>query len=198
MFPDSEAARAFVRPLLEKADVAKSFNACRSFADRYLDGSDVGCPPQLFIVEWSHRTKEISTQLEVLMVPFNEAAEKVSALRVRGASMAARKALPLAVFLISEMWRSYEFGGRRSYARPADDPAREEMIGVQGMTVTGEKFYACRTVRRSAENRMVAGGIWEIAAATDRIEFSLLRQFFHGLFLALTPEGSSPHDRRHA
>jgi hypothetical protein len=99
-----------------------------------------------------------------------------------------------AVFFLSEAWISRD----RSYGLPENDPARQEVIIIGGLTIDGRSCLGRVHVTRDAANNMVAGETELFAYGPDaevKVTSRICAHFFlgyqEGLRAALVAQGGA-------
>lgn len=96
----------------------------------------------------------------------------------------------VAIYFVTEAWLSLQPNEHpRRYARPADDPQREEVVNVAGLTLDGHSAAAHVKTTRDRKDYLVPGAIvvhpYVAGNAAMNMQNNVCKPFFRGLALGL-------------
>lgn len=99
-----------------------------------------------------------------------------------GAQMGRDMAIIRAAFFLSEAWVSMQPANEpRKYRLPEDDPNRQEVITVAGLTLDGRAAMAKIDVRRDKSERMIPGEITLLLVSSEvKVKNAIVGAFFMG------------------
>jgi len=145
------------------------------------DGTHRSWTPSLAALVKESPADEGELWLHVLDVPFNEHDEKHRALRTVGRQLYEQRRIPVALVLSSECWLSKQRGGLKApHCEPRHDPARQEGIMIQGLTMGNRhSAMAFAPVESDAEHHMKVEPFGKIMPGA---ECGLLSSLFLGFF----------------
>lgn len=97
-----------------------------------------------------------------------------------------------AIFLVTEAWLSIQAHDQpRRYAKPEQDPQRQEIVNVAALAIDGRSASAHVKTTRNKKNHFVAGEVVVHPYAIDgkaTMQNNICKPFFEGLTLALLEE----------
>lgn len=171
---------SFDDSMLVSADEFKKTmtDLCAWVRDSLADDPDTSWTPTLIVLNLSWPKLEREVHLYVLDVDFNEDEEKHALLYKIARTLYEAKKVPIAAFLTAEAWQSCRREGSPRM-QPRDDPNRQEIIMVAGLTL-GRKLAAMNSlpIRRDHDNRIVPGEFGDLQ--TQGVESRLLNELFTG------------------
>lgn len=125
---------------------------------------------------------DIETTMVAIAAGFSQE-QKRETIRNIGRLFYKERKLPAAVFMASEAWTSKEVGpdGKGKYATPSEDPNRQEVLVVSGMSMSGEEKIGVFIPVKRVDGKMARAGENYVSA---EIEPYILNHFFRGFFEA--------------